>query len=67
MKYLISIVTALMFIVLLATYEQAKAPKINVEIYLTEGELIYCATGTLAPPAVYMGSGSVIKGQESYC
>ena len=42
---------------------------IDVEIYASGDpeEYIYCATGTLAPPARYVSSGAVPEGQESYC
>lgn len=47
------------------------APKvmIDVEIYASGDppELIYCATGALVAPAIYMGSGQIESGRESYC
>ena len=42
---------------------------IDVKIYAVGDpeEYIYCATGSMVPPARYVGTGSVPSGQESYC
>ncbi len=61
-----SLVATILIVLVFAVAEFAKA-KVNVEIYMVEGELIYCATGSLVPPAVHLGSGSITKGKESYC
>ena len=63
--FLLGLIIILLFAGLLA-----RAPvMIDVQIYATGDpeQYIYCATGTLAPPARFVGSGAVPKGQESYC
>lgn len=70
MKYLNLVLTNLTNILLFLILAVLLAPApvmVDVEIYLSDGELIYCATGTLAPPAVHQGSGQIAKGKESYC
>ena len=55
---------------LLAALVWLAAPvMIDVEIYASGDpeKYFYCATGTLAPPARFVASGSVPEGQESYC
>lgn len=42
---------------------------VDVKIYASGDPeaYIYCATGSLAPPARFVANGSVPEGQESYC
>lgn len=60
----------LVLIFLIVFYAQFAAPvMVDVEIYkMEDGSYIYCATGSLTdPPAKHISSGSVPKGDESYC
>lgn len=64
-EFLLGVIIALLlYLVFLAPVVM-----IDVEIYAVGDpeEFIYCATGTLAPPARFVASGSVPKGDESYC
>ena len=57
-------------LLVLAFYAQfAAVVMIDVEVYrMEDGTYIYCATGSLTdPPATHISSGSVPKGDESYC
>ena len=57
-------------LLVLAFYAQfAAVVMVDVEIYkMEDGSYIYCATGSLTnPPAEHISSGSVPKGDESYC
>ena len=71
MRLLNLLETLVAMIVVLLAYGIFLAPPvmIDVEIYASGDpeEYFYCATGTLAPPARYVSSGSVPEGQESYC
>ena len=63
---------ALLGIVIALLLYQVFAPAALVDVEINEnresGDLIYCATGSLEdPPNRYVGSGSVPKGDESYC
>ena len=42
---------------------------IDVKIYASGDPeaYIYCATGSLVPPARFVANGAVPEGQESYC
>lgn len=57
------------FLTLLLMPLLAPAVMVDVEIYeMEDGSYIYCATGSLTdPPAKHISSGSVKKGEESYC
>lgn len=61
---LLALVVVIMFGVFLAPVVM-----VDVEIYeMEDGSYIYCASGTLTdPPAKHISSGSVPKGDESYC
>lgn len=58
-----------LFLALLLAPLLAPAVMVDVEIYeMEDGSYIYCATGSLTdPPAKHISSGSVKKGEESYC
>jgi hypothetical protein len=58
-----------LFVTLLLMPLFAPAVMVDVEIYeMEDGSYIYCASGTLTdPPAKHISSGSVKKGEESYC
>jgi len=57
------------FLTLLLMPLLAPAVMVDVEIYeMEDGSYIYCASGALTdPPAKHISSGSVKKGEESYC
>ena len=40
---------------------------IAVEIYKSDGAFIYCSSGSLAPPAQYIGSGKISADKASSC
>ncbi len=67
-KLLLSFFAGL-FLALLLMPLLAPAVMVDVEIYeMEDGSYIYCATGSLTdPPAKHISSGSVPKGDESYC
>ncbi len=67
-KLLLSFFAGLVFALLLMPI-LAPVAMVDVEIYeMEDGSYIYCATGTLTdPPAKHISSGSVPKGDESYC
>lgn len=70
MKGITEILLGLIAVLLIAQIIFLAPPvMIDVEIYATGDpeEYIYCATGTLAPPARFVASGAVPEGQESYC
>jgi len=58
-----------LFVTLLLMPLLAPAVMVDVEIYeMEDGSYIYCASGSLTdPPAKHISSGSVKKGEESYC
>ena len=58
-----------LFLALLLVPLLAPVAMVDVEIYeMEDGSYIYCASGTLTdPPAKHISSGSVPKGDESYC
>ncbi len=67
----IELALAIIILLLFGAYMQNLAPPVmvDVEIYASGDPetYIYCATGTLSPPARHVGSGAVPSGQESYC
>ena len=70
-QYLIAIFYGFLSMMGVAVLYLLLAPvvMIDVEIYkMEDGTYIYCATGSLTnPPATHISSGSVPKGDESYC
>ncbi len=60
----------LVVVVIILGVALAPAPvMIDVKIYESGDPpaYIYCATGTLSPPARFVANGSVVSGKESYC
>lgn len=41
--------------------------RVAVEIYKSDGVFIYCSSGSLAPPAQYIGSGKISADKASSC
>ena len=75
MKYLAFLLAHLNTILLVFIIGLLLAPPlappvmIDVKIYASGDPeaYIYCATGSLVPPARFVANGSVPEGQESYC
>ncbi len=69
-QYIDRVLLVFVFLMLSFMVSNLAAPiMIDVKIYASgDPEVyIYCATGSLVPPARFVANGAVPLGQESYC